>query len=475
MSLFFYPNNEDIPKKESINNFENIFLEYINKNINLEEALNELFISARLSESRAKFLTKKIYEASQIIINKNYDLIHKKYPLITKDEAITICSYSYQEDEFGYNPYEILNRNLCEENRIEGIKNISKYFFIFLKALRKLEVYYPKQKYLYRCINKEVTLKDNFIFNNKQETYYYGRNKIFWGFISITTTENFTYYLNNKLKEIKTIFDIFGNIWGYDISLFNESKNEHIILEPESNCFLLNVIPPNKRSKKNIIHIQCKMEKNPLILKKLQNGIIKLSYLINKSNSRIFGQKFVENNKKFCNMIYDGEKYNLKEFCDFLTLKEERNIEIYLTGIEKIKNMSQMFSKCNSLLKIDLYSQFEISNITDLSYMFNECSSLTDLPNFSNWETSNVIDMKFLFFGCSSLKCLPDISKWDISKVTNLDCIFYDCRKLSFLPKYIIKWNTSNVKNMSYMFAGCTNLFSLPDISNWNTSNVESM
>ena len=45
-------------------------------------------------------------------------------------------------------------------------------------------------------------------------------------------------------------------------------------------------------------------------------------------------------------------------------------------------------------------------------------------------------------------------------------------RGLSLLPD-ISKWNTSNVNNMSGMFFGCKSLSSLPDISKWNTSKLE--
>ena len=40
--------------------------------------------------------------------------------------------------------------------------------------------------------------------------------------------------------------------------------------------------------------------------------------------------------------------------------------------------------------------------------------------------------------------------------------------------KINLKGNT-NVTNLSYMFYGCESLFSLPDISKWNTSNATNM
>ena len=46
--------------------------------------------------------------------------------------------------------------------------------------------------------------------------------------------------------------------------------------------------------------------------------------------------------------------------------------------------------------------------------------------------------------------------------------LFLNCESLSSLPD-ISKWNTSNVNNMSDMFGNYNNLSSLPDISKWNT------
>ena len=35
---------------------------------------------------------------------------------------------------------------MVSENRKEGVKNISKYLFILLKSLRKLDKYFPNEK-----------------------------------------------------------------------------------------------------------------------------------------------------------------------------------------------------------------------------------------------------------------------------------------------------------------------------------------
>ena len=59
--------------------------------------------------------------------------------------------------------------------------------------------------------------------------------------------------------------------------------------------------------------------------------------------------------------------------------------------------------------------------------------------------------MKCLFSECENLFSLPDISKWDTKNINDMSFIFYKCSNLKELPD-ISKWNTSNVINMSGMF-----------------------
>ena len=79
-----------------------------------------------------------------------------------------------------------------------------------------------------------------------------------------------------------------------------------------------------------------------------------------------------------------------------------------------------------------------------------------------------------MFYDCKSLNNLPDISKWDTKNVENMSCMFYDYKSLNNLPD-ISKWDTKNVENMNGMFSGCNSLKNLPDISKWDTKNVENI
>jgi surface protein len=59
-------------------------------------------------------------------------------------------------------------------------------------------------------------------------------------------------------------------------------------------------------------------------------------------------------------------------------------------------------------------------------------------------------------------------------EMTNLSDMFNNCESLKSLPD-ICNFNTSNVINMSGMFRGCTSLCEMSDISKWDTSNVKDM
>ena len=516
MSLRFYSDKEDIIKNDdSINNYKEIFEEYKKKIPTLDEALNEMYSSAaNLSDSKVKALKDDILAKSAEIIQNNFEIIKKKYPLITKEDAQIISSYNCIPYDPNFSPYKILNNNLCEENRYEGLKRISKYFYIFLKALRKLNRYYTKKEYLYKCIYKRVNLQDDY--NKNRIIFKRGTIKIFLGFTSFSSFTKKSYFEGEKEKIIEkgTIFAIYGDIYGYDISLFNYLMNEEIIIEPEQKFVVVNAVPPNKNSK--FINIRLRSENYNILLpniinyekiyykfddSKLIKIIYKFPYKHSKSYKpyyiRIFGDKFVENNQKYCKYIFENKEYTLNVFFDIKDIIGDR-IEIYLNGFDRVSNLCQMFENCENFYSsnnlfitsyivnmkemfkgcssflINNIEDWDTSNVYDMSYMFYECSKITLLPNLSKWNTSNVEDINNMFSKCSYISNLPDISRWNTSKIKNMSYLFYECHNLKFLPD-ISKWDLSNVTDIKYMFYRCFKLSNLPEISLWNLSSVNNM
>ena len=185
---------------------------------------------------------------------------------------------------------------------------------------------------------------------------------------------------------------------------------------------------------------------------------------------KIFGKKFVENNKDKCKFIYKCKDYELQEYLELE--KNEQIFEIKLFGINKVTNMSFMFSECILLTSLPDISNWDTNNVTNMSYMFNYCESLKSLDDISFWNTSNVNNMSYMFSDCKSLVSLPDISNWNTNKVTNISGLFYNCISLKSLPD-ISKWDTNNIINMSDLFSSCRSLKSLPDISKWDTIKVK--
>ena len=258
MSEKFYSANEELNFDESLNKFEFLFKDMKSKSPSLEEALIDMFMNAQLSKDDSK----EIYEHLKLIcenrINEKWDLIKQEHPDISREDALIISSYTY-EPKTKYkksSPYRLLNTNLVATDRKNGIINVEKYLFLFLRALRGLTK--CKKNCLFRCINCKVKLaKDP---NNiKYIPYIKGNEKIFWPFTSTSDDENTA---NNFLGNgTGTKFKIIGdNLCGYDISLFNVYNEKEILLEPECRYIVDNI------KEGNIIEITCKLIDNPQIL-----------------------------------------------------------------------------------------------------------------------------------------------------------------------------------------------------------------
>jgi len=185
--------------------------------------------------------------------------------------------------------------------------------------------------------------------------------------------------------------------------------------------------------------------------------IISIKYLLgNTRRIKLFGKKFVENNKGLCRLKINEKEI---ELCEFYELEKRENVK----KIDKLKAWKEM-----EIILIGF------NNITNMSNMFSGCKFLSPETLCSNWNTSQITDMSYLFEGCVTLRFLPDISYWDTSNVKNMKYMFSNCTALQMLHN-ISRWNTSNVTDISYMFNECKNLENLPDISIWELGNVENI
>ena len=116
------------------------------------------------------------------------------------------------------------------------------------------------------------------------------------------------------------------------------------------------------------------------------------------SREKLFGERFVKNNKNICKMIINGKR---QEICSYLPKYQE-----YLN---------------EGKLEIKL---IDFKNISDISYMFSGCLSLISLPDISKMNLNSITNIRGIFFYCSSLSYIDDISKWEIKNVQDICGIF---------------------------------------------------
>ena len=75
--------------------------------------------------------------------------------------------------------------------------------------------------------------------------------------------------------------------------------------------------------------------------------------IIRKTKIRIFGSLFIENNRNFCTVIFEGQEYKLEKYFYLSQSKVVKGIlkelEIKLKGISKVTSMENMFYDCKNL------------------------------------------------------------------------------------------------------------------------------
>ena len=448
MSLYFYTEKEEYSKEESVNNYKDLFKDYIDNPPTLSDALNEIFINSGVTEDKLQDLIGDIISKTEKVIDKNLKEIKSKYPKVSLEDAKIISSYTCESKDKRYSPYKILNKNLVSDNREQGLRNISKYLFILLKSLRKLDKYYPneKEKYLYRCIRSKVNINYD-IFNKKLEPYITGKTKTFWGFTSTSPDIKMTYNFLNGEENNKcgTIFTLAGKIWGYDITLFNYFNEKEILLEPERKFIIDEVIPPINE----IIHIRCDMQDNPLILSdnlKIQsitirnsNNDINFDYLL---KYIIIGDGNVGKSdilKRFVHGQFKPE-YETTIGCEFASKNIEINKKIYrlqiwdTSGQESYRSITRAYYK-NSVCAIIVYNIYDRKSFEDILSWIEDVKdmapkTITKILVGHNIKSENKREVSYnegkdfadkyemLFFEASSITG------------ENIDNIFYESAKL---------------------------------------------
>ena len=167
----------------------------------------------------------------------------------------------------------------------------------------------------------------------------------------------------------------------------------------------------------------------------------------NKYKLRVFGDKFVENNKNKCKIICNDKEIEINSYIiNETSNKTNNNIELKLRIDKDISNASYIFYGCEDLKELPDISKLITNKIIDMSYMFYGCKNLSSI-DISKWDTSNVKDMSYMFYGFESLSSLPNISKINTRNVIDMSNIFEKC---DLTNTNLSQFNTQNVENMDF-------------------------
>jgi len=190
--------------------------------------------------------------------------------------------------------------------------------------------------------------------------------------------------------------------------------------------------------------------------------------------------KYIKDKANFFDSILKLQLFKLKESKSSDKLFGENFVEInkhlckIIIGNKEYELKSYLNKECDEVNKNEFEIKLKgISKITDLSCMFCGCLSFDSIKGFSNINTSKITRLSHMFSFCK-ITYIPDISKWDTSNVEYIDHMFLNCLNLKSLPD-ISSWNTSKVKSITNLFTECKKLEYIPDISKWDTNNLESM
>ena len=281
------------------------------------------------------------------------------------------------------------------------------------------------------------------------------------------------------------------NIMKKEIDIFNNNINEIINkLKDISNIMNLYYEINN-----NIINNYEKKNRNYQILQNIKqinnnNEIYQTLNKINKMNNikdQLYNIIDLYNNINSDNIEIKNESINDNKKIKNESIKENKEI-LNNNSNNKLNEMTIIYNIDKNKDKIRLFGEDFVKDNKDNCYILidgqkNELCGLyklNDIQKNKNTleikliETKTITDMSSMFQECNSLFSIPDISNWNTINVTRMSFMFDNCSSLTSLPD-ISNWNTTNVTTMSFMFNNCSSLTSLPDISNWNTTNVTDM
>ena len=361
--------------------------------------------------------------------------------ICTKNNVIGIgllCQIPFPNKNKSTLPVLIANNHLLNE---EYINNNNKNIIISINnKKKKIKLDISRKKYMNPDKNVDLTIIE--IKPNKDRIY---------NFIEVDENEirknkeilNITIYMYH-LDEENNITSSYGLInEGIDYSKIKNGS-------PIFSCETLKIIGIYYDDLENY-----KERFNDIIddfnNKKYINEI-NIIYKTNKEgDENIFGEKFVENNKKNIDLEINGKKSIL---INRYKLKEGNN-KIKIIIKNKISNIEYMFCDCKSLKNITELEYLDTKDINNFSYIFSGCSLLPDIKPIQKWNVSNGKDFNHMFSGCSTLSDIKPLENWNVSNGIDFSYMFSKCSSLSDI-KPLQYWDVPNGKKFDFMFSECS-------------------
>ena len=212
-------------------------------------------------------------------------------------------------------------------------------------------------------------------------------------------------------------------------------------------------------------------------LKISANEISEMVYKIKPGRNKIqiFGKKFVENNRDKCFILYKDKIRYLETYFQVKDInKEDEQLKLLLTGLNDVSNRSYMFQECDSLVEFTLH-KMDYDNSKKYTFFEEKDLGLEDSEKYnefypkekefyldSDYSSVNFSCKRKSFENYSTLSFWVDEMKKKMNDICqNMNCMFNECSSLISLPD-ISKWNTINVNNMGGLFSECSSLITLP-------------
>lgn len=208
-------------------------------------------------------------------------------------------------------------------------------------------------------------------------------------------------------------------------------------------------------------------------------------YAVNSDGGKEFYAKYDTNNNTLS--FYYNENYNYVANDEIIYRQDKFDFDYHSDDFWGSENWPYHDVREDVVSVVVDSSVQDFYGFKSLFGMFGDFEHLMEFRGIEYLRTDFVTDMSYTFhyigMSNSNFNTIPNVSNWDTSNVVNMSNMFYQYAttwpdSIDSVPD-VSKWNTSKVKDFSNMFAsyadGSLVLNVVPDVSNWDTSSAEDM